>query len=107
MKSLHLHALLIGAWGSIALVVAIKTALLGAEDAALRRQQGADLKARREMAFQKDRLRAAIDWQTSPPILAETVRRLQLPLGRPGETPAAGTAPSPGSVAALERRRTP
>lgn len=104
MKTAHLHALLAGAWVAVALVIAIKTALLGAEEAALSRQRGADLKARTDLQFQKDRLRTAIDWQTSPPNLGDAVRRLQLPLVRPGEAGGGGSASAP-AMAVLERRR--
>ena len=107
MRSVHLHALLAGAWMTMALVIAIKTALLGNEQAVLQKQRGTDLKARTELHYQNARLSAAVDWQTSPPVLAETVRRLQLPLARPGETPApvAVVAAERSTIAAVERRR--
>ena len=105
MRTPHFHALLAGAWMTMALVIAIKTALLGNEQAVLQKQRGADLKARTELHYQNDRLRAAVDWQTSPPVLAETVRRLQLPLARPGETPAPVVvdAPPRASLAVVHR----
>ena len=106
MRSVHLHALLAGAWMTMALVIAIKTALLGNEQAVLQKQRGADLKARTELHYQNARLASAVDWQTSPPVLAETVRRLQLPLARPGEapTPIATVSERP-ALAVVERRR--
>ncbi len=76
-----LHILFAACWMALALAIGIKTALVGNEEAALAKQRGADLKARYELVAQNSRLRAYIDWQSSPPILAEVVRRLELPLG--------------------------
>lgn len=105
------HAIFFSAWLTMALVVAIKTALLGNEESSLGKQRGADLKMRNNLHYQHERLRAAVDWQTSPPVLAETVRRLGLPLYPQGQAPAApsvrpGTPASSSTttVALLEHR---
>jgi len=76
----HLHIVLILGWMSLALVIAMKTALLGNEQAALGKQRGADAKRRTELANQKDRLHAELDWRSSAPSLAEALKRLDLPL---------------------------
>lgn len=108
MRATHLHTLLAAAWMTMALAIAIKTALLGNEEALLKKQRGSDLKARTELHYQNDRLRAAVDWQSSPPVLAATVRRLNLPLAKPGDGPGplASAAPvAPTTLAAVDRRR--
>lgn len=78
MKAAHLHIALAACWITIALAIAVATALLGNEEAVLGKQRGADLKARNELVYTRDRLRAAIDWQASPPVLRETMRRIGL-----------------------------
>ena len=75
-----LHILFAACWMALALAIGIKTALVGNEEAALAKQRGGDLKAHYELVSQNSRLRAYIDWQTSAPVLAEAVRRLELPL---------------------------
>lgn len=117
MSAVKFHAAFFSVWLTIALIVAIKTALLGNEQSALAKQRGADLKKRTDLHYQHDRLRAAVDWQTSPPVLAETVRRLQLPLYPPGQAPAPAAPAAPdvrpgapavsssATVARLDRRR--
>ncbi len=77
---LHLHLLLAVAWMSFALAFGIRTALLGNEAAVLGKQRGADLKVRTDIAIKNERLRTAIDWEASAPMLGEAVRRLELPL---------------------------
>lgn len=98
MSTVKFHAVFFSAWLAIALVVAIKTALLGNEQSVLAKQRGADLKLRTDQHYQHERLRAAVDWQTSPPVLAETVRRLGLPLYPQGQAPAAPSV-RPGAPA--------
>jgi hypothetical protein len=98
MSATKFHAAFFSAWLAMALVVAIKTALLGNEQSSLAKQRGSDLKMRTDLHYQHERLRAAVDWQTSAPVLAETVRRLELPLYPPGQAPAA-PAPAPAPSA--------
>jgi hypothetical protein len=78
MKAFHLHAALAACWLTIALAIAISTALLGNEEAVLAKQRGADLKRRDVLRYEHDRLRSAVDWQASPPVLRETMRRVGL-----------------------------
>ena len=112
MSMVKVHAVFFSAWLAIALVVAIKTALLGNEQSVLAKQRGADLKLRTDQHYQHERLRAAVDWQTSPPVLAETVRRLELPLYPQGQaptvpstTPGAPAITANATVARREQRR--
>jgi hypothetical protein len=83
MKYRHLHIAMAMIWMTVALGLGIKTAILGNEQAALARQRGSDLKERTDLAYQGERLRSAIAWASSPPVLAEAVRRLDLPLRPP------------------------
>ena len=110
MSAVKFHAAFFSAWLAMALVVAVKTALLGNEQSVLAKQRGADLKLRTDLHYQHERLRAAVDWQTSPPVLAETVRRLELPLYPPGQVPAVAPSTQPAisptaTVARRERTR--
>lgn len=78
MKPIHIHAAIAACWITVSLVLAITTALIGNQETVLAKQRGADLKRRTELSYQHDRLRAAVDWQTSPPVLRETMRRVGL-----------------------------
>lgn len=78
MKLLHIHAAIAACWLTMALAIAVVTALLGNEESVLAKQRGTDLKHRTELGYQYDRLRAAVDWQASPPVLKETMRRVGL-----------------------------
>lgn len=106
-SAVKFHAAFFSAWLAVALVIAVKTALLGNEESGLAKQRGADIKQRTDLHYQHERLRAAVDWQTSPPVLAETVRRLELPLypqgQAPAHTPNAPAASSTATVAKLEQ----
>ncbi len=78
MKTIHLHAAIAACWITIALAIAITTALIGNQETVVAKQRGADLTRRSALSYQADRLRAAVDWQTSPPVLRETMRRIGL-----------------------------
>ncbi len=80
MKPIHIHAAIAACWITVALMLAVTTALIGNHETVLAKQRGADLKRRTELNYQHDRLRAAVDWQTSPPVLRETMRRVGLEL---------------------------
>lgn len=78
MKSAHLHIAFAACWLTIAIAIAVSTALLGNEETVLAKRRGTDLKARNELVYTRDRVRAAVDWQASPPVLRETMRRVGL-----------------------------
>jgi len=78
MKTIHLHAAIAACWITIGLAIAITTALIGNQETVIAKQRGADLTRRSTLSYQADRLRAAVNWQTSPPILRETMRRIGL-----------------------------
>jgi hypothetical protein len=80
------HIIVAAVWVSLAVVLGLKIALLGNEEAALRRQGGADRKAEVELGFQQDKLKSQLAFEASPPALEEAVRRLQLPLQPPVRT---------------------
>ncbi len=82
-RYIHLHVVIALAWLGVAVWLGIGTSLLGHDQAALERQRGADLTTRTDLAYQNDRLRAAIDWATSAPVLGQAIRRLGLPLQAP------------------------
>lgn len=88
MTASRLHLILAALWIPVVLGLSLRTALLGAERAALGQHRGADLAERRTLRDARDRLAAEIDWLASPPQLAEAVRRLGLPL-QPGDRYAA------------------
>ncbi len=83
IRETHVHVAFLLLWVALALSVAIHTALLGNEQAALAKQRGADRTKRMELVYQTDRLRAQLDWRASPPVLAEQVRRLGLAIQPP------------------------
>lgn len=95
IKYRHIHVGMAVLWMTIALAICIKTAILGNEQAALARQRGADLKERTNLAYQNERLRSAITWASSPPVLAEAVRKLDLPLRPPVNMASAAAATPP------------
>jgi hypothetical protein len=80
---LIVHALIASVWVSLAVVLGLKIALLGSEEAALNRCLGLDSKARFELGYQQEKLTAQLRFEASPPALEEAVRRLQLPLQPP------------------------
>ncbi|HYE04370.1 MAG TPA: hypothetical protein VEL07_02510 [Planctomycetota bacterium] len=83
LRYTHLHVVIALAWLGFAVWLGIGTSLLGHEQAALERQRAADLATRTDLAYQNDRLRAAIDWATSAPVLGQAIRKLGLPLQAP------------------------
>ena len=85
MKRLDLivHGFIALAWVSCCLGICIKIALLGNEAATAGKQRGADFKARTELVYTQDRLRAVFDQEASTPALDLLVRTLDLPLQPP------------------------
>ncbi len=80
---LVIHALIAAAWVGLAVVLGLKIALLGNEQAALDHGRGQDCKAQYDLSFQQDRLKSQLAFEASPPSLEEAVRRLQLPIQAP------------------------
>jgi hypothetical protein len=80
---LVVHALIAAAWVGLAVVLGLKIALLGSEQAALDHGRGQDCKAQYDLGFQQERLKSQLAFEASPPSLEEAVRRLQLPLQSP------------------------
>lgn len=85
MKRLDLivHGLIALAWVSCCLGISIKIALLGNEAATAGKQRGADFKARTELVYKQDRVRADLDRQACVPAIDQLVRTLELPLQPP------------------------
>lgn len=83
MSTTRIHLVVFAVWGLLALVLGIKIALLGSEEAMLAKARGADLKARTDLAFQVDRLKSQLEVEASAPALDESLRRLGLPLQPP------------------------
>lgn len=77
---LYLHGVIALAWVSCCLGIGIKIALLGNEAAAAGKQRGADFKARTELVYQQDRLRAVFDQEACGPAIDQLIRTLDLPL---------------------------
>jgi hypothetical protein len=80
------HACIAAAWVSLAVVLGLKIALLGSEQASLERARGQDRKLQFDLGFQQEKLRAQLAFEASPPALEDAVRRLQLPLQAPTRT---------------------
>jgi hypothetical protein len=83
---LIVHIIVAAVWVSLAVVLGLKIALLGNEEAALNRQRGADRKAQVELGFQQDKLRSQLAFEASPPALDEAVRKVQLSIQPPART---------------------
>jgi hypothetical protein len=77
---LLVHGVVALAWLSLVLGIALKIALLGNEAANAGKQRGADFKARSDMVFRQDRLRAVLEQETCEPALEPVIRKLELPL---------------------------
>lgn len=90
---LYVHGVVALAWVSCCLGIGIKIALLGNEAAAAGKQRGADFKARTELVYQQDRLRAVFDQEACVPALDQLVRTLDLPLHPPVVTAAVNRSP--------------
>jgi hypothetical protein len=90
---LIVHGVIALAWVSCCFAIAIKIALLGNEAAAAGKQRGADFKARTELTYEQERLRAEFDQQACVPAIDQLVRTLDLPLQPPVVTAAVNRSP--------------
>ena len=90
---LYLHGVIALAWVSCCLGIGIKIALLGNEAAAAGKQRGADFKARSELVYQQDRLRAVFEQEACGPAINQLVLSLELPVKEPRFTAAVNRAP--------------
>lgn len=77
------HILIGSVWVGLALIFALKVALLGNEEISLKKARGADLKSRTDMAYQVDRSKSQLDYEASGPALDDAIRTLGLPLTPP------------------------
>lgn len=77
------HIAIGSVWILLALVLALKVALLGNEEISLKKARGADLKSRTDMAYQVDRSKSQLDYEASGPALDDAIRTLGLPLAPP------------------------
>lgn len=90
---LILHGFIALAWVSCCLGIGIKIALLGNEAAAAGKQRGSDFKARTELLYQQDRLRAVFDREACRPNIDQLVHKLDLDLKDPQATAAVNRSP--------------
>lgn len=90
---LIVHGIIALAWVSCGLGVGIKVALLGNEAGAAGKQRGADFKARTELTYQQERLRAVFEQEACVPAIDQLVRTLDLPLQPPVVTAAVNRLP--------------
>ncbi len=81
--TIQAHILLAAIWIPLALILALKVALLGNEEIALKKGRGFDLKSRTDMAYQLDRARSQLEYEASGPALDDAIRALGLPLQAP------------------------
>lgn len=77
------HIAIGSVWVVLALILALKVALLGNEEISLKKARGADLKSRTDMAYQVDRSKSQLDYEASGPALDDAIRALGLPLAPP------------------------
>jgi hypothetical protein len=77
---LIVHGCIALAWVTCCFAIAIKIALIGNEAAAAGKQRGTDFKARTELSYQQDRLRAVFDQEACAPAIDQLIRTLDLPL---------------------------
>ena len=84
---LKVHVLLAVVWIPLALILALKVALLGNEEIALKKARGADLKSRTDLAYQLERAKSQLDYEASAPALDDAIRALGLPLAVPKNDP--------------------
>jgi hypothetical protein len=82
-STIKTHIVIAVAWISLALVLALKVALLGNEEIALKKARGADLKSRTDLAYQLERAQSQLEYEASGPALDEAIRTLGLPLQPP------------------------
>jgi hypothetical protein len=81
-----LHLVIGVAWMGAALVLALAITLSGTRASALAAQRGSDLAERLDIDRRQERIRAALDYEASPPHLAAAVRAADLPLAAPAPT---------------------
>jgi hypothetical protein len=77
------HVAIASVWIVLALILALKVALLGNEEISLKKGRGADLKSRTDMAYQVERSKNQLDYEASGPALDDAIRTLGLPLAAP------------------------
>ena len=85
----RIHSAVLAIWVIAALLLAVDTALLGGEEAQLKRQRGADRKAQLELLHQRERLGAVVEHAASPALVEEAAERIGLDVRNPdtsGET---------------------
>lgn len=82
-QTIKIHVAVAAIWIVLALVLALKIALLGNEEIALKKARGADLKSRTDLAYQLDRSQSQLEYEASGPALDEAIRSLGLPLQPP------------------------
>lgn len=85
-SELIIHASIAAIWVTLAVVLGLKIALLGSEQATLDRARGQDRKVQFDLGFQQEKLRAQLAFEASRPALEEAVHHLQLPLQAPMKT---------------------
>ena len=85
-STMRVHVAIAIVWIGLALVLALKIALLGNEEIALKKGRGADLKNRISLAHEVDQRKRQLDYEASAPALDEAIRGLGLPLQPPVKT---------------------
>ena len=85
-QTMRVHVAIAIVWIGLALVLALKIALLGNEEIALKKARGADLKNRIALAHEVDQRKRQLDYEASAPALDEAIRGLGLPLQPPLRT---------------------
>ena len=83
------HLLILAAEVAAAVALAITLAFLGAEDAQLTKQRGADLRTRTDLGYRLQQVQTELEWAGRQLHVEAAIRRLDLPL-EPPVTLAAG-----------------
>ena len=77
------HLLILVAEVAIAVALAISLAFLGAEDAQLTKQRGADLRERNDLSYRLQQVQTELEWAGRRLRVEAAIERLDLPLEPP------------------------
>lgn len=77
-----IHIIIAAVWVPLAIILAMRLAILGNSELALAKSRGADNKARIDLGQELDQLKGQLEYEASEPALRDAIQRLGLPLNR-------------------------
>ncbi len=77
-----IHIIIAAVWVPLAILLAMRLAILGNSELALAKSRGADNKTRIDLGQELDQLKGQLEYEASEPALRDAIQRLGLPLNR-------------------------